>query len=106
VLAILRHESMSGGDVFAEVCRERARPILEALSAYLEAQQRAGEVGADVPVSQILLALLGMILYPLAEATLVEAMMPGAVPREPAAITRHKRGLVALILGALRPAPA
>jgi TetR/AcrR family transcriptional regulator len=103
VLAILRHESMSGGDVFAEVCRERARPILEALSASLEDRRRAGEVRDDVPVAQLLLALMGMIFHPFSEATLVEAMMPGAIPRGPAAIDRHKRALVALIHGALRP---
>lgn len=106
-LAILRHESMSGGDVFADVCRERARPILEAVSVFLEERQRAGEVRDDVPVPQLLLAQLGMIIYPFIEATLVEAMMPGVVPRNPAAIDQHKRSLVALILGSLRPiAPA
>jgi AcrR family transcriptional regulator len=103
VLAILRHESMSGGEVFADVCRERAQPIVEAVTAYVAERQRAGEVRADVPARQIVLAAMGMIVHPFAEATMVEAMMPGALPRDEEALARHQQALTRLILGSIRP---
>ncbi|MCC6559014.1 MAG: TetR family transcriptional regulator [Polyangiaceae bacterium] len=104
-LAILKHESMSGGDVFAEVCRERARPISEAVAALLEERQRAGEVRGDVPARQMVLAAMGMIVHPFADATMVEAMMPGVLPRDEQGLERHKAALTALILGSMRPPP-
>lgn len=103
VVAIFRHESMSGGEVFADVCRERVWPILKAVTAFLEERQRAGEVRADVSATEMLLAGLGMVIYPFSEATFVDAMLPGAVPQEDAALDRHKQSLVKLILGAFRP---
>jgi AcrR family transcriptional regulator len=103
VLSILRHESLSGGEVFADVSRERAQPIVVGVTAYLEERQRAGEVRADVGARQLVLAALSMIVHPFAEATMIEAMMPGALPRDEGALARHKQELTALILGALRP---
>jgi AcrR family transcriptional regulator len=103
VLAILRHESMSGGEVFADVCRERAQPIAFAVTAYLEERQRAGEVRSDVGAREMVLAALGMIALPFSEAMMVEAMMPGVLPLDDEGLERHKRTLGALILRALRP---
>lgn len=104
MLAILRHESMNGGEEFQAVYRERARPIAEAAVAYLEERQRAGEVRADVEARELVLAALGTIVYPFAEALMIEAILPGLLPRDEAGREQRKRTVAALILGALRPA--
>src|SRR5688572_361660 len=93
LMAILRNESTAGGVVFADVCKERVRPILDAVTATIEERQRAGEVRADVSAGEILVAALGMIVHPFAEPAMVDAMLPGAVPRGEAALARHKQAL-------------
>jgi hypothetical protein len=91
--------------VFADVSRERVQPIVEGVTAYIEERQRAGEVRADVSARHIVLAALSMIVHPFAEATVIEAMMPGALPRDEDELARHKQALTELILGAIRPQP-
>jgi TetR/AcrR family transcriptional regulator len=104
VLAIMRHESMNGDDMLLEVCRQRTQPIVTALTLYLEERQRAGEVRDDLAAPELIVALLGMIMYPFVDSNVVDAMVPGAMPRDAAALERYKRSLAKLILGALRPA--
>jgi TetR/AcrR family transcriptional regulator len=104
LLAILRHEAVSGSTILAEVSRERTVPIIEAVSAFVEERQRAGEVRADLSAEEIILATLSLVVYPFADAGVLEPMMPNAVPRDEAALARRKQVIVTMLLGAIRPA--
>lgn len=102
LLAILRHEALRGSTVFTEVCKERTLPVIEAVKLLLEEKQRAGEVRADVPATEIITAALSMVVYPFADAGICEVMMPSAIVRDEAALEQRKRAIVALLLGGLR----
>jgi TetR/AcrR family transcriptional regulator len=104
LLAILRHEALRGSTVFTEVCRERTVPVIEAVKLLLEEKQRAGEVRADVPATEIITAALSMAIYPFADAGICEVMMPSAIVRDEASLERRKRAIVTLLLGGLRAA--
>src|SRR5262249_11247592 len=54
LLAILRHEALSGSSVLVELSRERTLPIIEALSRFLRERQAAGEVRPDVAAEEII----------------------------------------------------
>lgn len=102
-LALLRHESVRGTTVPMEVIRERALPVVEAVLALIEARQASGEVRADVPAREIVLATMSMAVHQFTDVGLVEALMPDCVPRDPEALAQRKRAIVALILGGVRP---
>lgn len=100
--AILRHEAMVGGDVAMDVVRTRALPVIDAVCAFIGLEQERGTIRRDVPPRELVLSAISMVLYPFAEAALVEAVLPDCVPRDPEALARRKRSLVALLLSGLR----
>jgi TetR/AcrR family transcriptional regulator len=102
LLAILRHEALCGSTVFVDVCKERSQPVIEAVKLLIEERQSKGEIRADVPASEIILAALSMAVYPFADAGVCEVMMPGAVVRDDAALERRTRAIVAILLGGVR----
>jgi TetR/AcrR family transcriptional regulator len=102
LLAILRHEAVLGSTVLVDVCKERALPIIEAVQRLIEERQRAGEIRADVPATEVIVATLSMVVYPFADAGICGAMMPSAVVNEEAALERRKRAIVAILLGGVR----
>jgi len=106
LLAILRHEALSGSSVLEELTRERTLPIVEAISALLEEKQRAGEIRADIPPAEIIAAGMGMVVFPFVEEGLVRVMLPSVQERDEAALLRRKQAIVAMLLGGLRPAAA
>jgi TetR/AcrR family transcriptional regulator len=101
LLAILRHEALRGSTVFVDVCTERSQPVIEAVKLLIEERQRKGEIRADVPATEIILAALSMTAYPFADAGIC-VMMPGAVVRDDAALERRTRAIVAILLGGVR----
>lgn len=106
LLAILRHEALSGSSVLDELTRERTLPIVEAITALLEEKQRAGEIRADIPAAEIIAMGMGMVVFPFVEEGLVRVMLPSVHERDEEALMRRKRGIVALLLAGLRPEPA
>jgi TetR/AcrR family transcriptional regulator len=106
LLSILRHEALSGSTVLDEVNRERAGPIIEAVTRFLEERQRAGEVRADVPASEMVLATLSVVVYPFVEEGMLKALMPSAVVDDDAALERRKSAIVKLMLEGIRPGAA
>jgi AcrR family transcriptional regulator len=105
LLAILRHEALSGSSVLVELSRERTLPIIGALSRFLEEQKAKGEVRPDVAPEEIILAGMSMVVYPFVDEGMLEVVMPGAVLRDEAALERRKQAIIKLLLGGiLRPA--
>jgi AcrR family transcriptional regulator len=103
LLAILRHESVSGASGTIALLRERTGPVLDAVRVFLAERQRAGEVRDDVDVDEILLAGLSVIAHPFTEGPFLEALLPGTLPGDAAAIERRKRATAALLLRAIEP---
>ncbi len=103
LLAILRHEAVAGSTVLADVTRERTLPIVQAVTAFIEERQRAGEVRRDVPAREMILAAMALVIFPFAEAHLLEAMFPDAAPRAGEPLARRKRAIVKLLLAGIRP---
>jgi TetR/AcrR family transcriptional regulator len=106
LLAILRHEALSGSSVLEELTRERTLPIVEAITALLEEKQRGGEIRADIPAAEIIAAGMGMVVFPFVEEGLVRVMLPSLQERDEAALQRRKQAIVALLLAGLRPEAA
>jgi AcrR family transcriptional regulator len=102
LLSILRHEALVGSNVLEELTRERTRPIIEALTRFLEERQAAGEVRADVSADEMILAGMSMVVYPFVEEGMLQVVMPGSVARDEAALERRKAAIVELLLRGLR----
>jgi AcrR family transcriptional regulator len=101
LLAILRHEAVSGSSVLAEVTRERALPILRMVEAFLVERQQKGDVRADVPVDEMILACISMVIYPFVDGGMVEVLLPSAGGRDDATLERRKRAITTLVLAAI-----
>jgi AcrR family transcriptional regulator len=103
LLSILRHEALSGSSVLVELTKERTLPIIEALSRFLEERQAAGEVRADVPASEIIVAGMSMVVYPFVEEGMFAVMMPSVLLRDEESLERRKQAILRLLLGGLHP---
>ena len=103
LLAILRHESVSGSTVLEELARERMLPIIQAITLYLEDRQRAGEVRDDIPVAEIIVSGMAVTVYPFVEESLIRVMLPSVIARDEEALERRKQAIVKLLLDAIRP---
>jgi TetR/AcrR family transcriptional regulator len=103
LLAILRHEALSGSSILDELTRERTLPVIEALSRFLAERQAAGEVRADIPLDEIILAGMSMVVYPFVDEGLLQVVMPSVVLRDEATLERRKQAIVKLLLDSIRP---
>ncbi len=106
LLAILRHEALSGSSVLVELTKERTLPIIEALSRFLEERQAAGEVRADVPAREIIVAGMSMVVYPFVEEGMLEVMMPSVLLRDEASLERRKQAILTLLMSGIHPQDA
>lgn len=104
LLAILRHEAAGGSTVFVEVCRERTLPVIEAVRLLLEERQRAGELRADVPADEIIMATMSMVAYPFADAGTIGVMVPSIVGDDALTLDRRKRAILSILLRGIRTA--
>jgi TetR/AcrR family transcriptional regulator len=102
LLAILRHEALSGSSVLVELSRERTLPIIEALSRFLQERQAAGEVRPDIAAEEVILAGMSMVVYPFVDEGMLQVTLPGAVVRDEAALERRKQAIIKLLLGGIR----
>jgi len=106
LLSILRHEALSGSSVLVELTKERTLPIIEALSRFLEERQAAGEVRADVPAREIIVAGMSMVVYPFVEEGMLEVMMPSVLLRDEASLERRKQAILTLLMSGIHPQDA
>ena len=102
LMAILRHEAASGGQMAAPLIAERTLPVVEAVAALIEERQRAGEVRADVDAREIILAAMSMAVYPFSDAAMLLSILPGCSPREGEPLAKRKDAIVKLLLSGMR----
>lgn len=104
LLAILRHEAMAGGTAAGlAVLRERNRPLFEAIQREIERLQRRGKIRAGVDARELVLATMGMTVYPFQDAALLEVVWPGPSDAAADALARRKRTIVEIVLGGILP---
>jgi AcrR family transcriptional regulator len=103
LLSILRHEALGGSSVLEELTKERVSPIADALTRFFEERQKAGEVRADVPAGEVIVAGMSMVVYPFVEEGMLGVLMPSAVIRDEESLMRRKDAIVKLMLAAIRP---
>jgi TetR/AcrR family transcriptional regulator len=103
LLSILRHEALSGSSVLVELTKERTLPIIGALSRFLEERQAAGEVRADVPASEIIVAGMSMVVYPFVEEGILQVMMPSVIVLDERSLERRKHAILELLMRGIRP---
>lgn len=104
LLAILRHEAASGGTpVGLTVLRERNRPLFEAIFEQLERFQREGKVRTSIDARELILATMGMTIYPFQEAPLLDAVWPRPEGSGETDLSCRKRTVVELVLRGILP---
>lgn len=103
LLAILRHEALSGSSVLEELTRERTLPIVEAVTALLVEKQQAGEIRADVPPAEIIAAALGLVAFPFVEEGLIRVMLPSVAVRDEEGLQRRREAIVKMLVAAIQP---
>ncbi len=101
LLALVRHETLTGSDLLLERAKERLGPLLGMSLSLVEARQASGEIRDDLTPRELVLAGLSMILYPSVEAKLVDALLPP--PSGGDRIARRKESVVTLLIAALKP---
>ncbi|HTJ80528.1 MAG TPA: TetR/AcrR family transcriptional regulator [Polyangiaceae bacterium] len=107
LLSIMRSELLTGAGELLAVVRERSQPILDAIVAITERLQKAGDVRADVDPRDIVRAGLSLVLYPVVDAPVLEALLPEPEDGDPAAtLSRRKHVVSGLLLAAIRKLPA
>ncbi len=103
LLAILRHEAVDGSDVLTEITRERTLPVIEALRAAIASAQARGEIRADIPPEEIIVAGMSMVAYPFIESRMLAIAVPSLVVSGEAALELRKKAIVAILLEGVRP---
>lgn len=103
LLAILRHEAVAGSDVLTEITRERTLPVIEAVRATIASAQARGELRADIPPEEIILAGMSMVAYPFFDSNMLAIAMPSMKASDDAALARRKKAIVAILLEGVRP---
>src|ERR1700733_2827431 len=58
LLAILRHESLTGSKVLEDLSRDLTRPVVDVVSGFLAERQRAGEIRDDLTPEEMILGCL------------------------------------------------
>lgn len=102
IMAIVRHEASDGSTLAREVVRTRVKPVVDALNAYLDALQGAGEIRADVDVRQMSISAMAMVAFPMME----QAMLRTVWPVDPSArefLDASRREIVETLLLRLLP---
>jgi AcrR family transcriptional regulator len=103
LLAILRHEAVTGSDVLTEITRERTLPVIEAVRALIAAAQARGEIREDIAPEEIISAGMSMVAYPFLDAQMLAIAMPQAIATGEAGLARRSKAIVAILLDGVRP---
>ena len=103
LLAMLRHEAMTGSEVFSEIMRERTLPVIDALRAVIVEVQARGGIRADLTPEEIIVAGMSLVAYPFLESRMLQVVMPLVVASDDAALARRKKAIIAILLEGIRP---
>ncbi len=102
LLAILRHEAVTGSDVLPEILRERLSPVAAAVTQMILDMQARGEIRSDIAPTDVVVLTLSMAVHPFVDGALLEAALPGTVPADDAALARREDAIATLLLRALK----
>lgn len=103
LLAILRHEAVIGSEVLPEILRERLAPLAAAVIDILRDMQERREIRAEIDPRELAVLTFSMAVHPFVDGTLIQTVLPGAVPGDDAEIARREDAIATLLLRALRP---
>jgi AcrR family transcriptional regulator len=99
LLAIMRSELLTGAGVHVNMVRQRTQPILDAVVALTDKLRAAGELRDDIDAREMVRAGLSLILYPVVDAPVLEALLPEPAPElEPARAAARRKEVVADVL--------
>ncbi len=103
ILAIVRHEAPADGSTMAlDVIRMRVKPVVDAVTAYLDALKGAGELRKDVDVRQLSISAMAMVAFPLMEQPMLRAVWP-VDPGGKAFLSAAREEIVQMLLLRLMP---
>jgi len=103
LLSIMRSEILSGASDLVSVVRERSQPILDAIVDITLRLQEAEQVRVDIDPRDIVRAGLSLVLYPVVDAPVLEALLPeGLEGSESEQLARRKKVVSDLLLAAIR----
>lgn len=102
LLAILRHEAVTGSEVLPEILRERLSPVAAAVTQMIRDMQARGEIRSDIAPTDVVVLTLSMAVHPFVDGALLEAALPGTVPADEAALARREDAIATLLLRALK----
>lgn len=103
LLAILRHEAVTGSEVLPEILRERLSPLAAAVIAIVADMQARGEIRREIEPRELVVLTLSMAVHPFVDGPLLQIVVPGAVPDGEAELARRQDAIATLLLVALRP---
>jgi len=103
LLAILRHEAVTGSEVLTEILQERLSPLATAVTAMVRDMQSRGEIRADIQPLDLVVLTLSMAVHPFVDGPLLDVVFPGAVPKDEAALAKREDAIATLLLRALKP---
>lgn len=103
LLAIMRHEAVTGSEVLPELLRERLTPLADAVVSMIGELQSRGELRADLRPIEVAVLTLGMAVHPFVDGVFLGVVLPGSVPADDAALARREDAIATLLLRALRP---
>lgn len=102
ILAIVRHESTDGSELARGIVRTRVKPVVDAVSAFLEAQKGTGALRADLDVRLLTLSAMSMVSFPLMDHALVRGVWP-VEPLHEAFLSAARAEIVETVLARMLP---
>lgn len=111
LIAIFRGELVTESASVTRLAKENIAPLMGAVVALAESFQTQGAIRKDITAEELVLGSLSLILYPVIDAPLVRAVLPGLMAvvgsdqKKGRRRARRKWAIGQMILGSLRPAP-
>ena len=96
-LSILRHESEATDEVSLKVIRDNAKPVFDAMVAYIETMKKRGEIRADVDAHHVCVSALSLASVSAQDERLLSAMWAVDL-RSPEFLLKRKQEIVETIL--------
>ena len=107
LISILRHEGKSRDPAASEVTRavmeDRAKPVVDAVTAFIEAQQALGAVRRDIAPGELILMMLSLTSYPFIEPVFLETCLPDGLVRDDAELERRAQIIAETVMRAADP---
>jgi TetR/AcrR family transcriptional regulator len=101
MVAILRHEAMSGGPIARKISETTFKPQFEEIVRRLEELREAGEI-ADVDPRHLCISVVALASFPFTEESFLSSVWP-IDPRLPSFLEERKKEVVEMVLARLLP---